>query len=496
MTGLIIFLCIALLAVIAVQIGKATELAAVIRGEEAAELAANNRQAVYGMVFMVGFLIFCIACSVYYKDWILWYGPHTSASEHGHSLDSLFNVTLFFTGIVFVLTHIFLFWYAYKYRYKKGRKALFMPHDNTVEVIWTVIPAVVMCFLVIKGLMAWNVVMADVSPEEDHIEIEAMGQQFAWLIRYPGEDNQLGTRDYRLFKANNPFGQDWEDDKNYDDFHPSEIVLPKGKKVRVRITAKDVLHNFDLPHFRVKMDAIPGLPTYFVFTPTLTTEEYRNNLRESPHYQVPADPEDPDGPQKWETFEYELACAELCGTGHYSMRRIVRIVEPAEYERWLATQSSWYDGNIMGTEDDPNRAANVNKMRNKDFGAAFDKAMASDKEDDKIIRLDYVTFPTNSHELTAESSNQLDYLATTLRKNPSINVEVGGHTDSQGDATANQGLSERRANSVTDYLMKVGKIDGARMTPKGYGPDVPVASNATAEGRQQNRRTELKILAQ
>ena len=144
-----------------------------------------------------------------------------------------------------------------------------MPHDNKLEVIWTAVPAVVMCFLVIRGLVAWNEVMADVSEGEEHIEIEATGQQYLWHLRYPGADGKLGTRNFRLIKSGeNPLGQDWMDDKNLDDIMPSEIVLPVGKKVRVRITAMDVLHSFDLPHFRVKMDAVPGMPTYFVFTPT------------------------------------------------------------------------------------------------------------------------------------------------------------------------------------------------------------------------------------
>ena len=98
-------------------------------------------------------------------------------------------------------------------------------------------------------------------PKEEFIEIEACGTQFNWLLRYPGEDGKLGTRDFKMINGVNPLGQDWNDPKNIDDIHPNEIVLPVNKKVRVRITARDVLHNFYLPHFRVKMDAVPGMPT-------------------------------------------------------------------------------------------------------------------------------------------------------------------------------------------------------------------------------------------
>ena len=357
MTALVIILTLILVAIIVVQIGKLTELAAVIRGEEEARMASNNMNAKALVVFMVLFLAGCIYTGIYYSDQFLGYGPHESASELGGKIDTMFNVTLFFTGIVFVITQILLFWYSYKYREQKGRKALYMPHDNKLEIVWTVIPAVVMTFLVVYGLDTWNTLMADVSPDEvlgeDYMEIEAVGHQFAWTIRYPGDDNILGERDYRLISGTNPLGQNWEDEENLDDFHPNEIVLPVGKKVRVRITAKDVLHNFYLPHFRVKMDAIPGLPTYFVFTPTTTTEEYRKRLSEYPEYQQPADPTEPDGPQRWETFEYELACAELCGKGHFSMRRIVRIVSQDEYEAWKAEQQSFYSMNVEGTPEDP-----------------------------------------------------------------------------------------------------------------------------------------------
>lgn len=353
MTALIAILCVLLIAIVVVQIGKVTELATKIRGEEEVQNVTNRRQGFLSLLFMVGFLIACIFSAYYYKNWMLGYGPHEAASEHGGSLDRLFNITLFFTGIIFVITHILLFYYAFKYRGERGRKAKFIPHDNRLEVFWTLIPAVVMTFLVIGGLDTWNEVMADIGPDEEYIEIEATGYQFAWHLRYPGPDGNLGTRNYKLIDASNPLGQDWTDKKNHDDIHPSEIVLPVGMKVRVRITSRDVLHNFYLPHFRLKMDAVPGMPTYFIFTPSKTTEEYREALSQYPEYNVPDDPDDPEGPMLWETFEYELACAELCGNGHYSMRRLVRIVSQEEFDAWLGQQQSYYTSVIQGTDADP-----------------------------------------------------------------------------------------------------------------------------------------------
>lgn len=347
MVTLIVLASVVLLIVVSVQIGRISELTASIRGEEAAEHDSNRFNGSFGMFFLVGFLVFCVGTAYYYKNYMLGYGPLHHASIHGDKIQTLFNWTLFFTGIVFFLTQIALFYYAYKYQAKKGRKVLFIPHDNRLEVIWTVIPAVVMCFLVVGGLWVWNDVMADVKEGEDHLEIEATGYQFAWAIRYPGADNALGTKYFRnIVPGVNDLGIDLNDPKSMDDALVDEIVLPKGKKIRVRITSRDVLHNFYLPHFSVKMDAIPGLPTYFVFTPTMTTEEYRMELKKYPEYTIPADPAEPNGPKKWEVFNYELACAELCGRSHFSMRKIVKIVSPEEYQKWADSQKTYFEQNI------------------------------------------------------------------------------------------------------------------------------------------------------
>jgi len=112
---------------------------------------------------MIVFLIACVVSALYYKNVMLGYGPLKSASAHGGSIDSLFNTTLFFTGIVFVVTQYLLFWFSYKYRAKKGGKAMFFQHNTNLEIIWTAIPAVVMTFLVVKGLVVWNDVMPDVN---------------------------------------------------------------------------------------------------------------------------------------------------------------------------------------------------------------------------------------------------------------------------------------------------------------------------------------------
>ena len=498
MTGLIIILCLILVTVVTVQIGKVTELAAKIRGEEKTQLRSNRANGRLWIIFGFFFFILTSWSAFYFRNWMLGYGPHYSASEHGSALDNIFNITLIITGIVFVITHILLFYFAWKYSGKPGRKVYFQAHDTKLEIIWTAIPAVVMTFLVMGGLDAWNEVMADVEPGEDYIEIEATGMQFAWLLRYPGPDGRLGEKTYTEINSLNPLGQVWTDAQNLDDFHPGEIVLPKGKKVRVRITARDVLHNFDLPHFRVKMDAVPGIPTHFVFTPVLTSEEYRANLKETPEYQQPSDPNDPEGPKKWETFEYELACAELCGSGHYSMKRIVRIVEQEEYDKWLSEQQSYYLSSIRGTDQDPYKG-DVSplevSMRKTEFDSKVKNALAATNPDEKIVTLDYVTFKTGSANLTALSKYELSNVINFMKSNPAVTLELAGHTDSTGDLKANQALSQSRAEAVYNYLTNKG-VANSKLRAVGYGPNRPVDTNDTEEGRKKNRRTEFQILTQ
>lgn len=339
-------LCVILLAVFIVQIGKARELASIVRNDPAEQDEINKFHTGLGLVFMVSFLLICIVSFVYYIPSTLGWGPNIAASKHGPDVDYMFNLTLFFTSIVFVLTHIALFWFAWKYKGKQGKIGLYWAHNETLEMVWMIIPSVVMTFLVVGGLQAWNNIMLDlpedavsvVLPEEEgeYLEIEATGSQFLWYLRYPGRDGKLGTKYFTQINSNNPLGQTWTDEKNMDDFMTTEIVIPVNKPVRVRITARDVLHNFYIRDMRVKTDAVPGMPTYFNFTPTVTTDSMRRRLSKEPSWQVP-DRKD-DTKQRWETYNYELACAELCGNGHYSMRNLVKVVTEEEYLAWVDAQ--------------------------------------------------------------------------------------------------------------------------------------------------------------
>lgn len=495
MLALIITGIIVLITVITVQIGKVSELGAKLRGEAEIERRSNERTAVWMVIFIVAFMVLGIGSAWYYKNYMMGYGPHDAASAHGGKLDHMFNVTLFFTGIVFVITQILTFWFPYKYRDRKGTVAKFFTHDNRLEAAWTFLPSIVMVYLVVQGLIVWLEVMPDIDENEDYIEIEATGSQFLWEIRYPGPDNKLGTKDFRLINpATNPLGQDWRDEKNIDDFHAIDIVLPVDRKVRVRITAKDVLHNFYLPHFRVKMDAIPGLPTYFIFTPTKTTEEYRQGLKEYSEYHVPFFEDEPDGPQRWEMFDYELACAELCGKGHYSMRKVVKIVSVEEYQNWLEQQNSFYLTNIRNTDNDPFKGRLLPIEARQRASELLSEVQSALKAEDyqNSIRLSNIFFETGSALLKDDSKYELDNIVEILGMFSNINIEISGHTDNTGDARTNQILSEERANNVVKYLTDKG-VTSTRLTGIGMGPNQAADTNDTTEGRQNNRRIEMRI---
>lgn len=253
---------------------------------------------------------------------------HESASVHGLDIDFMFNITLILTTIVFILTHIALFGFSFKYRGSENRKAYFYPHNNSLERIWTIIPAIVLTVLVLLGFFTWRNI-TNVSPEDQKkaINIEVTGEQFKWSLRYAGADNQIGTRNYKLTTPTNGLGIDFKDQKSWDDKLVSEIVIPVNKPVRFTIGSKDVLHSFYLPDFRVQMNAVPGMPTYFQFTPRLTTAQVREE-RNNPEY------------------DYVLLCAKICGAGHYNMQAKVTVVSEAEYATWLAKQALYYNDDV------------------------------------------------------------------------------------------------------------------------------------------------------
>jgi len=247
------------------------------------------------------------------------------ASEHGEVTDYLFWVTMAVSVVAFTLIFIVMFWFTFKYRYEKDRKAAFFADNHKLEIVWTVVPAVVLALLIFSGLRAWDDITDEAS--KDAVVVEVIGQQFLWTARYPGKDNLLGKHNYKMIDASNEFGLDLSEENTWDDFKSLELHLPKGKEIKLVIRAKDVLHSVFLPHFRVKMDAVPGMHTTFKFIVTKSTADMR------------AETGNPN-------FNYEMACAEICGRGHFSMRFPVFVHDSVEdYENWLKSQETWLKQN-------------------------------------------------------------------------------------------------------------------------------------------------------
>jgi cytochrome c oxidase subunit 2 len=246
-----------------------------------------------------------------------------AASEHGKRIDEMFNLTLIITTIVFILTHIVLFAFAYFYKSSGNRKAYYYPHNNSLERIWTIVPALVLTVLVLMGFLTWRSIFYKIEdPKNKPLSIEVTSSQFQWDIRYPGADGVVGLKNYKKITAINALGIDFSKKESLDDQMADEIVLPVNKPVRFILTSKDVLHSFYMPHFRVQLNTVPGMTSYFEFTPTITTDEMKVKTN------------DP-------SFSYLLLCAKICGSNHYNMQKPVRVVSQAEYDEWVAKQTPY-----------------------------------------------------------------------------------------------------------------------------------------------------------
>jgi len=329
MYSLLGILAIVLLVVILFQLSKATELVGGMEGEEIANDRNNKLQAGLFLLTLVFGMIGIFWSSYYYSEFFLFLKE--PAAEHSALIKGMYYQTLFAIVPIFVFTHILLFAFAYKYKQDRTRLAKFNPDNGKLEMFWILVPAVVMIFLVYQGIVNWYKITGPAP--ENALVIEATAQQFKWDIRYSGQDGKLGVKDISLMNPDpdlakgeemNPWGQNWDDKSNMDDFFAADsILLPVNRPIKVKINSLDVLHSFYLPEFNVKMDAVPGIPTQFVFTPTKTSAQRQEELN---------NPE----------FIYELACTELCGKAHFNMRREVYVVEPDVYEAWVKRQKPLY----------------------------------------------------------------------------------------------------------------------------------------------------------
>lgn len=250
--------------------------------------------AVLLIVLVVGSLIFH-----FLSPWTF-----TPLASNWSQIDDTINITFWVTGFVFVAVNLFMAYSIIKYRTKKGQRAVYDPENNKLETWLTIFTTVGVAAMLAPGLFVWAQ-FVDV-PDDAHA-VEAVGQQWHWSYRLPGEDGEFGNVDTSLVSSDNPFGMDPDDPLGQDDVlvREAELYLPVNVPVRVNLRSKDVLHNFTVAQFRVKMDMVPGMETYMWFTPT-------------------------------EIGRYEVLCEELCGIAHHTMRSAVHVVTQNEYDAWVA----------------------------------------------------------------------------------------------------------------------------------------------------------------
>lgn len=330
-TTYLIIAAAVLVFVVIFQIAKASEYVSVLKGEDNSRKQNNRINGFMLLGFMIlGFVGVWYCNKMLYKTTLF---PQGSASVEGEKIDEMFMMTTAVTGIIFVITQFLLFFFAWKYQEKEGQKAFYFPHNNKLELIWTVIPAIFLTVLVVFGLKFWFRITSDAP--KGSLEVEIVGKQFGWIMRYPGRDKNFGRTYFRVIDdaTNNSLGQIWADDEklklkadpaNFDDVvTTTTMYVVKDRPVKLIINSRDVIHDVGLNHFRLKMDAVPGIPTLLWFTPKYTTKEMKERTG------------NPD-------FVFEISCDQMCGNGHYSMRGVVEVVTQEEFDVWMAKQKPNY----------------------------------------------------------------------------------------------------------------------------------------------------------
>jgi cytochrome c oxidase subunit 2 len=377
----LLILLVIVLAIIAIaQLTKVYELSRSLRKNKEEEISAADNKLNANLMLVWMFLFFVGTVFLYVR-----YGEYlpVSASAHGVDVDQLMKVNIWMITIAFFIVNFFLFYFAWKYQFKKGRKARFFAHDNRLEMLWTLVPGVILAFIIVYGLITWNKITGPASA--DALRIELYSRQFDWTARYPGENNTFGAANYNLISTSNPLGlvtaegirakldeldaqienvvHQLEENKmmpllpesyvatledkvsrlkrhkqriadidensvngisaweagNDDRLVKGEMHLPVNKEVELVFRSQDVIHSAYMPHFRSQMNCVPGVATRLKMTPTVTTAEMRKITGN-------------------DSFNYILLCNKVCGAAHFNMQMKVVVESEADYNAWVAKQ--------------------------------------------------------------------------------------------------------------------------------------------------------------
>ena len=316
MTNVLIAVVVLLTIAAMVQLVRVNELLSEITNKDTNEVTDedNNKNGILFLIIGFGFLAFVIWQMITWDHLLL---PPAS-SVHGAEIDTLMKVSMTLILVVFFALSPMLFYFAYKYRGRADNKAYFFAHNNKLEIVWTVVPTIILTALIIYGLRTWDRAM---NPDiTDATVIEVYSKQFDWTARYSGDDNILGEANYKLVEGRNTLGVDINDENASDDIVVREVHLPVNKPVLLKFRSRDVIHSAFLPHFRVQMNCVPGLSTQFAFTPTKTTQEMKET--------------------EGEDFEYVLLCNKICGSAHFNMQMKFIVESEEDYNKWIASQKT------------------------------------------------------------------------------------------------------------------------------------------------------------
>ncbi len=404
-TKLFILLVVVLGVIALAQIMRVYELSSKLTDKKENEI--SNRDNRLNARLMLGFMAFLFIGFIWLMLKYGWTGRGDAASIHGKETDWLLNVNFVIVILVFFFTNALLFWFSFKYVKKPGVPAFFYPHNNKLEMVWTVIPAVVLAVIIILGLRSWNDATSAADPEA--IRVELFSKQFDWTARYAGPDNVLGRYDYKLTdesknplalmtsetidsaifnmedgtsginaleaKLNDPniimsaesreamltdlsrkerlirllhqMKQRHEkkfDSAAMDDILEDTLFLRKNQQYEFTFRSKDVIHSAFFPHFRAQMNTVPGSITRFKFTPDISTAEMREMKKD-------------------EKFNYVLMCNKICGGSHYKMKMTVVVLEEKEYDEWMNGKYELIDGK--------KRLTKAGKVHNSTFANTY-----------------------------------------------------------------------------------------------------------------------------
>jgi len=255
-------------------------------------------------MFFAIIIVIIIVASVAFHFWSPWWWTPVASNWGG--MDDTIILTFWVTGAVFIAVCLFMAYCTWRYRYQKDRKAEYKPEDKKLEFHLTWLTTLGVVVMLAPGLVVWH---KYVNVPKEALNVEVVAYQWGWKYRLPGEDGILGKTEIKLVSSENPFGLNLDDPNGKDDLlvDDGDLHLQINKPVKFLLRSLDVLHNFYVPQFRGKMDMVPGLVTFYWLTPI-------------------------------RTGDFEVLCAEFCGTGHYAMRGRVFVDEEKKYHQWLAQQ--------------------------------------------------------------------------------------------------------------------------------------------------------------